>query len=143
MVKNKRGWVRIIEVFVSITLIASIALIIIGNNIQERNYSEEISSMELRILKQIRINETLRDEVMNAGVPTNWSDFESNGLIEVVEKINNEKFSILECEAKICSIDEQCNQDSNIRKNVYARSGVFSTNNVYNPRQLKLFCWEI
>lgn len=143
MVKNKRGWVRIIEVFISITLVAMIVLILVDENIPRDDLSDKVSSMEISILKEIRINESLRGEILNANIPTNWSDFESGGLTGVKGKIEDSKFSVLECEAKICSLEDQCSQDSNITKDVYARSGVFSANiDIYSPRQMSLFCWE-
>ncbi len=143
MVKNKRGWVRILEVFVSITLVAGVVLISLSNGLPEDSLPGEISIMQNSILTEIRINDTLRTEVLNAPLPSNWSDFDSLELNQTRNKINEEKFSFLDCEAKICGLNDLCKQDSNVTGNVYALSGVISANvDVYSPRQVKLFCWE-
>jgi hypothetical protein len=143
MVKNKRGWVRIIEVFISITLVAGVVLILINNNNPQDNFSESILAMEESILKEIKINESLRAEVLNANLPTNWSDFELNGLKEVRHIINEQKSPILECEARVCSLDNPCVQNLHMNESIYASSSVFSANlDIYSPRQLKLFCWK-
>lgn len=144
MVKNKKGWVRIIEVFLSITLVAGVVLVLLTKTIPEDNLGEQISSMEKFILNEIRINDSLRTRILNVDLPTNWSEFEVSGLKGVVDKIDEDKFSFLECEARICSLEDPCKQNSDINGNVYANSIVISSNiYIYNPRQMRLFCWEI
>ena len=144
MVKNKKGWVRIIEVFFSITLVAGVVLILLTKTIPGNNLSDEISSMEKFILNEIRINDSLRVDILRADIPTNWSDFETNGLKGVLDKIDEDKFSFLECEARICSLEDSCEQNSEMNGDVYAQSMVLSSNiDIYSPRQLRLFCWEI
>lgn len=140
---NKKGWVRVLEVFVSIMIVTSVIVLLITRGVSERDLSSEISSMEISILREIQLNETMRENILEVSPPINWSGFETNGLTAIKNKINEKKYSGIECEAKICSTRDNCFSDGNTTKNIYAEKAMISADiNSYNPRQLKIFCWE-
>lgn len=139
--ENKRGWIKIVEAFVAILLIAGIILVILNKGYTERqDHSEEVYEIEKSILFQIQTNNTLRDYVTNApgilplegaGIPT-----------EINDSIKLNIPSYLECEAKICDLGDGCGFGKNTNKDVYAQSVAISgIQTTYNPRQLKIFCW--
>lgn len=143
---NKRGWLRIVEAFIAILLIVGVLLVIINQGYIERiDVSSKIYDEEISVLREIELNKTLRDEVLNAEpLPVNWEDFEARGLENVKNKINNDIESYLECKAKICEIGADCELDEEDYPNesVYVRSVIISANlTKYAPRQLRLFCW--
>jgi len=141
--KNKKAWVKVIEVFFSILLVMGIIFLMISKTYSKKNISEKISEMETSIVTDIQINSSLRAEVLSASVPSNWSSFNSSGLSGVQNKILGSKLSGLDCEAKICSTTDICFMDSTIDKDVYAESVIIAADlTTYNPRQLKIFCWE-
>lgn len=140
--KNKKGWVKVVEAFFSILIIMGVVFLMINKTYSKSDVSEQVSEMEKSIIKNVQLNESLRAEILYADVPSNWSDFDSSGLLNVKDMIENEMLSSIDCEAKICFLEDKCFQDLNINKDVYAESVVIASDlNTYNPRQFKIFCW--
>lgn len=151
MVKmNKRGWLKIVEAFVAIILIMAIVLVVVNNN---ANSKKEVASglfkdMEMKILKDIQLNNTLRQDILDAPVNTeiNDSGFPSRVRTRVLSGIP----SYVSCTAKICAPSDLCIlTNERVRelgadeKNVYAESILItSTLQNFNPKVLKLFCWS-
>jgi len=139
--KGKAGWIRIVEAFVAILLIAGILLTVLGNGtIKGTDRSSSIYEFENGLLKEIQLNDNLRDDISNANpLPINWTDMTIK-TPALKDKIQFETPSYLTCEAKICLLSDDCTPDTSIEKSIYARS-VAVTGEIDN-RKLKLFCWE-
>lgn len=142
--KNKKGWMRLVEAFVAIVLLTSVLLVITSANSSPKlNLQEEIYQMEGAVLRDIQLNESLRAEILNVQIdamPLEWEDFESE-TPKVRERIMFLAPKDLECNAKICIINEPCVLSDGDDKEVYAKSVVISANATrYSPRQLKMFC---
>lgn len=141
---NKKGWVRIVEAFVAILFIAMIVLIVIE---QDQNKSEDtgsiIYSSVISIARDIQLNSSLRGEIVDvSSLPLEWSEFNTQ-VPQTLERITNKTPSYLECQAKICATNDACLLSQNQDKEVFAESVIISsTINEYNPRILKIFCWE-
>ncbi len=143
-IKSKRGWIRLIEVFIAILLLAGVLLVVVNrsNSPDKDSLYIEISQKEFAILRDIELNNTLRTEILSITPPVEWDSF-SPELQNVKNRIINLTPSNLECKAKICQINEDCTMSEFSGKNVYAESVLISANlNTYSPRQLKLFCME-
>lgn len=144
--KNKKGWIRIIEAFIALLLIIGVVLIAVD---QGYFTGEEISARVYRaqnaLLREIQLDESLRNEVLSPSVqaPVSWDDFDSSGLPNVREKIEAGIPEYLQCEAKLCELDKICELDDQIiNENVYAQAVSIAANLTdYNPKQVKLFCW--
>lgn len=143
---NKKGWIRIVESFVAILLIASFLLILLNKGyFGENNNDPKIYSAQLAVLREISSDNELRQLIIEVEeTPLKWENFESNGLNKLKEKINQRIPDYLVCEAKICAPEQKCSFDNtNIEKSIYAQSILISaTVEDYNPKQLKLFCWS-
>ena len=140
--KNKRGWIRVVEAFVAVLLITGVLLIIINKGyIGKKDISNKVYDAELSILREIELDDNLRSEILSANpLPINWGD--TNFPVNVKNKIEVRSPEYLECKAKICELDKICIME-NIDKDVYAQAvAISATNEIYKPRQLKLFCWE-
>lgn len=141
--KNKRGWIRIIEVFIAILLITGILLIVLDKEEGlEKDISSKIYKAEVSILREIQLNNSLREDILDLDVtnPVEWEGeyFPSN----VKSKITSRTPNYLTCKAKICSLDSVCDLSESSEDDIYAQSAVISANlQKYDPRQLKLFCW--
>lgn len=141
--KNKRGWIRIVEAFLAVLLIGAVLVIIINqqNNSQQINPSTGIYNYEVYILRTIELNDSMRDEILtisNPNLPVGWGVFP----LDIKNKITNLTLSSLYCQAQICLTNDTCQFELKLSKDVYAQSiFITATNNNYNPRQLKLFCW--
>jgi len=140
--KNRHGWIRIIEAFVAILLITGVLLIVINKGyIGKNDISLKVYKVEFSILREIQSDSELRYSILEAvNPPINWDD--DNFPLNVKNKILNRVPNYLNCEAKICEIEETCVLDKEFDKDVYAQAGIITaTLETYDPRQLKLFCW--
>lgn len=134
--RNKRGWTSVIEVFVSILLIAGIMAVVINSNaVQKPKISEQIYKDQALILKIIQMDDDLRKEVLS-------KNFNMEN-----EKIKNTIPDYLKCEAKICDFPEECNLEiiptEAENKEIFVKSVLITaTADEYKPKELKLWCWE-
>jgi len=143
--KNKRAWIRIVEAFVAILLIMGVLLVFINKGyIFKKDVSQNIYEFQLSALREVELNDNLRNEILStnqtlipieSGSPNFPADVNSN----ISAKIP----SYLECKSKICLAERICALDKYVEKDVYSKSVVITANLTnYNPRQLKIFCWE-
>lgn len=128
--KNCKAWTSVIEVFVSILLIAGIMTAVVNSNaIQKPKISEQIYKEQAQILKVIQMNNELRGKVIGGSL--------------IKDDINNLIPENLECETKICNFGDECNLETITDKEIYVKSVLITTDgSEYNARELKLFCWE-
>lgn len=140
--KNKKAWIRIVEAFISVMLIAAVLLIVLNKGyIGKEDISARIYDIELSILREIELDQDLRDDILNVVIlPKGYEDvgFPAN----VKTKINERTPEFLECEARICEMDSICSLEEYLEKDIFSQSvGITANLETYNPRQLKLFCW--
>jgi hypothetical protein len=139
---NKRGWIRVIEAFVAVLLITGVLLVFLNKRyISGDDGSEKIYGEESTILREIQVEDSLRGEILNQSLslPTEWN----NMPLGVKNRIEIQTPNYLKCEGKICEISDDCLHTLTSDESIYAKSVIISSNNsLYNPRQLKLFCWK-
>ena len=136
---NKKAWIRIAEAFVSVLIVVGAAMVVIKGGIQTNDISEKIYDIEVGISREIRLNDNLRSEILLTSGTVEWNDLPSQTKNKIIDKTPK----WLECVAKICSPESQCLLSDESEKSIYAQSAIItSTVNAFNPRQLKLFCWE-
>lgn len=142
MIKNKSGWIRIVEAFATILLITGIFLMVLDNNPPPEDFSQKIYEGEQGILRRIQLNDSLRESVLSFDIgtlPIKWENFPQ----DLKEKIISKTPSNLECKAEICKVNENCILSESIDKSIYIQNVIItSTLEKYSPRKLKLFCWE-
>lgn len=139
---NNKGWIRIAEAFTAILLVIGAAIIVVGGGIQREDISEKVYDIEMPILREIRLNDTLRGEILGTSGTIEWDNF-SQQAPKTKNKIIAKTPEWLECVAKICPPESLCLLGEESEKSVYVQSVLItSTLNTFNPRQLKLFCWE-
>ena len=155
--KSKRGWMKIVEAFVSILLIVGVLLIVINKGYIGRDISTEIYDAQLSILRGIQVDETLRNNILisnksgydplenESSLPISWEEFNDNEqriLQDVRNKITEQIPEYLDCVARICELDDSCVSNSAVEGEVYTQAITIVANYaVFSPRQLKLFCW--
>lgn len=145
MIKNnKKGWIKIVEAFIAILLIAGVLLIVINKGYSgKEDISMKVYTSELQILREIQQDSDLRDEILGLNqeiLPIKWGDGEFP--LDVKNNINSRIPNYLNCEAKICAVDDSCFFDKKIDEDVYVQSIIITASlEEYNPKQLKLFCW--
>jgi len=146
---QKKGWIRIVESFMAILLIVGVFFTIINmQNIDQKDTAQKIYKAQIAILRNIENNDDLRQDILDVdeeNLPVSWDSFESNGLKNVSDRIIEKTPRYLECKAQVCNITNSCAFESEYipdEINIYAQSvGITATTSIYNPLQLKLFCW--
>jgi hypothetical protein len=147
--KQKKGWIRIVEAVIALLIITGALLIAIGGGHLKKDISQKVYDEELIILKEISKDKDMREAIVAVpltNTPTAWNDFDAHSLSGVKNKIEERTPSYLACVARICRLDTICeSQDTSlpIDDSVYARSiAITATSTEYNPKQLKIFCYE-
>lgn len=143
--KDKHGWVKIVEAFVAILLIVGVVLVILNKGyIGKEDISSNVYDTQISILREIQRNDTMREEILNTSeesLPVEWEDTTFPAVVRnrIIERTPN----YLECIGKICEIDNACSLTEKKDKEVYAQSVAISPTpggeEVY--RKLNLFCW--
>ena len=141
MIKDKSGWIRIVEAFTMILLITGIFLIVLERD-STKDFSQEIYEKEQGILREIQLNNSLRESILSFNsdsLPIEWENFPQN----LKEKIISRTPSYLECKAKICNVNDPCVLSETSNESIYAQKVIITSSlEKYSPRKLKLFCWE-
>ncbi|MEK6906665.1 MAG: hypothetical protein AABW81_03520 [Nanoarchaeota archaeon] len=146
--QNKRGWIKIAEMSISFIIIATVLFTIVRyDNTGKEDISISILEKESIILKEIKENPEAREEILNVNtLPVDWENFSNQDLDYIKSSIIIKTPTYLDCEGKVCYLNDSCQIDRERHKkhkNIYTESVVISSDiNKYNPRQLKLFCWE-
>lgn len=144
--RNKRGWIKIVEAFISILLVTGVLLVIINRGyIGKSEISSRVYDAEVSILREIELNDDLRREILEIDekeISFPLSSTDKNFPLSVTNKINERVPNYLTCEAQICELDKVCVLDKYIDRDVYVQSVAIAANlENYKPRQLKLFCY--
>jgi hypothetical protein len=140
---KKHGWIRIAEAFFSIVMIAGVLVVVINKGyIGGEDVSSKVYNAEITVLREIQLNDELRKQIVDLELEESIS-WDSASFPEDVKNIILGRIpSYLTCEAKICRMDEVCVLVKYIDENVYSKSvAITATNERYDPKQLKLFCW--
>lgn len=140
--KNKKGWIKIVEAFMAILLVAGITLIVIeGRDLQTQNQGDAIREIETSLLRQVQLNNSMRQEIVATSGEVEWGsiDFPTTKAY-IIDNIP----ASLNCQAKICGPSSLCSLETLPDKSVFVETVFISTdlNGPPNPRVLKLFCWE-
>ncbi len=144
---NKKGWVKIVEAFLSVIIIAGVLLLFASTktDIESEDLSSNIYDLENAILREIQLNKTIRSSIINLNYDNLPINSEEEGFPEDLKnKISKRKPNSLICESKICPLDEDCSfwKTEDIDSEIYAQETIISsTSETFSPRELKLFCW--
>jgi len=142
--KNKKGWIKIVEAFVAILLVVGVLLIVINRgDIGKKDIESQVYDVEVAILREIQLNDTLRNEILSVTPPIEVTE---ENATQTWNKIEERTPGYLDCEAKICEMEKTCELEEYPEKDVYAQTVSITTTLDTPPeevgyRQLKLFCW--
>jgi len=136
IMRNKRGWIRVVEAFIAITMIFAALLIIISRQSQQEDYTEEIIKLQSSIINQISQNDILRSEILG----NNISGTEKYIISAIPRNIN---FSVNICPyLYVCPI----NYSYTLNRDIYSEEVLIAANLTYfnetNAKKLKIFFWE-
>ena len=127
--RNKKGWIRIVEAFIAVLLIAAILLTVYANQ-PKTIENDKIIGIEDSLLAEISQKENLRNEVI---VNRNADEIETF--------IRDRVPANLDFKAEICAVNATCAIDS-YKQEVYSRDRIISsTLEQYSPQRLRIFMW--
>ncbi len=140
--EDRRAWIRMVEAVIAISLISTMLIVFVTEENVKKDFNSNIYKLEVNLLRSIENNDEIRNDIINIeNLPSEWNDGDFPTGIK--NMINNSKPNYLNCNAKICDIRDKCDINEDQKKDIYSRSvGIFTNEREYNPRQLRLFCWE-
>lgn len=130
--RNKRGWLRILEAFVAIMLIAGALVIIYSRNAENPSRADEIYKLQKTILNEIASDPTLRENVIN----------ENEESIKIINNFVKDRVSFpLNFTVRICGLEDICSLGF-YKEELYSQEKVISsTLEYYTPKKVRLFMW--
>ena len=124
--EDRRGWIRIVEAFTAILIFAGIVLLVMGNQgVKKSDTTNVINNVEISILREIQLSDSLRSEVLATSGEVEWNSFSSDAP-QTQSYIEDNAPSYLECIAKICDPSSQCVLSSTENTDIYAESVTMS-----------------
>ena len=131
---NKKGWVKVVESFFAVMLIAGVIAFIFSTYSGHADNSKEIYTFEDGVLNGVKLNSTLRSQILGT---TNF--VASEDLDNYLQK---RMPSYLNCSFVICESGGVCGPDEGSADELFGKSVVLSAEGEYTePRILSLFCW--
>jgi hypothetical protein len=142
---KKKGWLKIVEAFVAILLVATVALIVINRNVNQGDISTRVYEAEISVLREIQLNNTMRNLILATTPPIESDNTNFPPLVR--DKITERTPNYLICKGKICTPQDSCflANTADIEKEIYAQNVIItvtSSSTGFEPKQLKLFCWQ-
>ncbi len=135
---NRKGWLRVVEVFFAIILIIGILFFQIKDI--SPGSRKNILLLERGILQEIARNNTLRTEILGFDLSGGPAILDSSSGSQTTDYINARIPGGVNFTLMVCSLTDPCILG---REKVFAQDiFITSTLNQYQPRKLKLFVWE-
>ena len=138
---NKKGFIRILEAIFAIMLIMGAVLIIISNNLQTSDISEEAYEKQRYILEIISNNEAMRNEIIDY-VKDSTSSKPLPKTDEFIKKTMPSSWKYSVC---VTSVDKICSPDVPNDKELYVSETIISsslTEEYSVAKKLRLFVWR-
>jgi hypothetical protein len=142
MMKNKRGWLRIVEAVFGIMIIAGVALATYSNSTERPDLEDYVYELQTEVLSKIASENLLRTEILK-----NETDRNMNLLNDTVdgELPDNFGFKLQVCDIAVpCPLEDV--EGEVFSKSIFAEeriiSSVIGSPSYYGPKKVKLFVWE-
>ena len=139
--RGRGGFLRIVEAFVAIMIIAGVMGYVYVQKIQKPDESEFAYQIERVILSEIENNATLRDAVLSGDSSIDTLDSMANRTL-ISNAIKKSVPAEYNYDFRICSLSLVCNLEQYTGKEVFANDvTISSTLYKYNPKKLRIFLW--
>lgn len=139
MIKNKRGWLRIVEAFMAIIIILGVVLVLNQRaQTSSANIAEEIPRLEKNILDFVSQDSSLRSQVLSGNL---------SGVDNIVKVMipAGYSYAIRNCTVN-ATYNPICSLDFYIPQEVYADDTLIAANLTYfqpqEAKKLKIFIWR-
>jgi len=137
LMKNRKGWVKILEAAVAIMLIFGFMLYLRAK-VEKPALADQMYEMTHRVLSEISANETLRNEILNETLV-------EKPLTNISLNASINKYGF-DYSFKVCKIADSCPPTlpaESKDKEIFADTIIMSANpgQIYSPKKLSLFVW--
>jgi len=129
--RNKRGWLRIVEAVIGIMIVMGFLLYFISERNIKTDISGDVNQRQLQILSIISKNDSLRNDILN--------DNSTQVNIEISKMIPASwNFS-----TNICLLQDICNRAYTPNDRDVFTEEILITSNLteYQPKKLRFFVW--
>lgn len=138
--KSRRGWIKVLEAFMAIVLLLGMLIIVVNNINETQDNTSIIEKNNIKILRNIEMNSTLRTEIINSGVPLNSSS--ESFPTQLDNYLNSNVLIGTNCTLYLCGLYSECFVDYTDTESYSSSVYVFSNQNTYNPREVKISCYK-
>jgi len=131
VLNNKRGWLRILESFIGVMIIAGVLLFIYSDQPKQKIDTSYISYLQSQVLDEIEINESLRNDILS-------------GKITLINKSAEAKIpNTMGFEVKVCELQDEVGcKGTYIEKERFTKDKIIATNlTFYSPKKVRLIIW--
>lgn len=132
MIKQRRGWIRIVEAVIAIMILAGFLSFVLISQNKKVDFSEYASNIESSIIREVSKDDNMRSYILEENL---------TGVNSYIKSIIPATFNF---SSRICNIGDACGcLDCPLNKDVYADSAfIASSLSQYKPKQFKLFIWR-
>jgi len=141
--KNKRGWLRILEATIAIMLVSGVLLVMYSRSVDKVDISERVYSLQREVLMDIALDSELRQAALVVA-----DDEMDSSVLNVFagEKIPDAfEFLVLVCplvQSNSCNPGVDYVTETR-DKDVYVEDIVIAgTHDQYVPKKVRLFVWD-
>ena len=132
---NKRGFLRILEAFIAVLIIASVMSFLYVKQIKQPSEERQVQQIMKVALDEISNNRLLREAVLNSDNQTI-----NSSLSEIIPNIYVFEFRICELN-QICGLEKQNSYYT--ENNIFAdEATISSTLETYGLKKIRIFIWE-
>lgn len=144
--QGKGGFLRILEAFIAIAMIAGVMSFLYVSQVQRPNQEEGINQLIRIVLEKISSENDLRKAVLDEDISTLETEINQFIVGELGYKFSIcELDQVCKCESGIggsnVNVEERCPKNKNIFSDEISISVAFDSTGV-NPKALRLFVWE-
>ncbi len=128
---SKKGWIRILEAFIAVTILAGFFTFVYVSNIRNPNQINEIYNLKV-ILDEIADNIELRNKVLD------------NDLEDIKTFVAERIPPSFNFEVKVCNIKDICQLNFYVEE-VFSSERIISTTldrPDVTPKKVKIFIWK-
>jgi len=133
--RNKKAWLRILEAFIAILLVAGVMFVLYVRQPDSIDKFEGIYRIQESILDEIANNKALREDILN-----------DRKTIQIETFIQDRVPASFDFDYEICIPEEICelSEYKGVEgKDIYSTERLITSSlEVFSPKKLKIFMWE-
>ena len=140
--KDKKGWMKIFEASIAITLVMGFMVLVYSQTIERPPAGESLVRWQTSILDELKNRPDLRQEILSN--PTTVCDPTAGGHVYgfILKRITK-AFPGFGFSCRVCDPGEICGIES-YHKEVYSEEKIIAaTLTTFSPKKIKLFVWPL